>query len=69
MSNIAYHQFNMSNITYHQFNTKRYESKTNHYNGIFMGLTTVNAQSLRDFKPGKAGPKSLERPTFDDKNV
>lgn len=36
---------------------------------FFMGLTTVNAQSLGDFKPGKAGPKSLERPKFDNKNV
>ncbi|MCW5913483.1 MAG: hypothetical protein KIT66_02650 [Chitinophagaceae bacterium] len=36
---------------------------------LFMGLTTVNAQSLGDFNPGKAGPKSLERPKFDNKNV
>lgn len=36
---------------------------------FFMGLTAVNAQSLGDFKPGKAGPKSLERPKFDNKNV
>lgn len=36
---------------------------------FLMGLTTVNAQSLGDFKPGKAGPKSLERPKFDNKNV
>lgn len=36
---------------------------------FLMGLTTVNAQNLGDFKPGKAGPKSLERPKFDNKNV
>lgn len=36
---------------------------------LFMGLSTVSAQSLGDFKPGKAGPKSLERPKFDNKNV
>lgn len=36
---------------------------------FFMGLTTVNAQSLGDFKPGTTGPKSLSRPTFDNKNV
>lgn len=36
---------------------------------FFMGLSTVSAQSLGDFKPGKAGPKSLERPKFDNKNV
>lgn len=36
---------------------------------FFMGLTAVNAQSLGDFKPGKAGPKSLEKPKFDNKNV
>lgn len=37
--------------------------------GFLMGFTTINAQSLGDFKPGKAGPKSLERPKFDNKNV
>jgi hypothetical protein len=36
---------------------------------LLMGISTVNAQSLGDFKPGKAGPKSLERPKFDNKNV
>lgn len=36
---------------------------------LFMGLSTVSAQTLGDFKPGKAGPKSLERPKFDNKNV
>lgn len=36
---------------------------------LLMGLSTVSAQSLGDFKPGKAGPKSLERPKFDNKNV
>lgn len=36
---------------------------------LLMGLSTVSAQTLGDFKPGKAGPKSLERPKFDNKNV
>ena len=36
---------------------------------LLIGLSTVSAQSLGDFKPGKAGPKSLERPKFDNKNV
>lgn len=36
---------------------------------LLMGLSTVSAQSLGDFKPGKAGPKSLERPKFNNKNV
>src|SRR5690606_4369307 len=36
---------------------------------LFMGLSTVSAQTLGDFKPGKSGPKSLERPKFDNKNV
>ena len=36
---------------------------------LLMGIFTVSAQSLGDFKPGKAGPKSLERPKFDNKNV
>lgn len=36
---------------------------------FLMGLSTVNAQTLGDFKPGKAGPKSLEKPKFDNKNV
>ncbi|MFV0605717.1 MAG: hypothetical protein ACK5NK_07750 [Niabella sp.] len=31
--------------------------------------TTTFAQTLGDFKPGKAGPKSLEKPKFDNKNV
>ncbi len=36
---------------------------------FFMGLSIVSAQTLGDFKPGKAGPKSLERPKFNNKNV
>ncbi len=36
---------------------------------LLMGISTVNAQTLGDFKPGKAGPKSLERPKFNNKNV
>lgn len=37
--------------------------------GVLVGLATGNAQTLGDFKPGKAGPKSLESPKFDNKNV
>lgn len=36
---------------------------------ILMVLCKINAQTLGDFKPGKAGPKSLDRPKFDNKNV
>lgn len=36
---------------------------------VLMGISTVNAQTLGDFKPGKAGPVSLEKPKFDNKNV
>lgn len=36
---------------------------------LFIGILKVDAQILGEFKPGKAGPKSLERPKFDNKNV
>lgn len=36
---------------------------------VLMGISTINAQTLGDFKPGKAGPVSLEKPKFDNKNV
>ena len=35
---------------------------------ILLGILT-NAQTLGDFKPGKAGPKSLSKPTFDNKKM
>lgn len=36
---------------------------------VLMGISTINAQTLGDFKPGKAGPASLEKPKLDNKNV
>ena len=59
----------IGNIAYHQFNKKDMKASLIITMAFFMGLTAVNAQSLGDFKPGKAGPKSLERPKFDNKNV
>lgn len=36
---------------------------------LFTTILVGFAQTLGDFKPGKGGPKSLEKPTFDNKNV
>lgn len=36
---------------------------------ILMGISFTKAQTLGEFKPGKAGPVSLEKPKFDNKNV
>lgn len=36
---------------------------------LLMGISTVNAQTLGDFKPGRFGYASLEKPKFDNKNL
>lgn len=36
---------------------------------FLMGTSTLSAQTLGDFKPERTGPKSLERPKFDNRNV
>lgn len=45
--------------------------KANHFFSMLLLVSfgTINSQTLGDFKPGKSGPVSLEKPKFENKKV